>query len=164
MSPAPNNASAGTSTLSGRLSSLWVDHGLRMVRYGGLSVFNVVMGQSLLLFFLKVMDLTAIPANLCAVGVGTLPSYLLARKYVWAKTGKHSLTKEVLPFWTLNLLGLVMSTVAVHLAASASHDNAIAVSAASIGAWFGVWVAKYLLLDRRVFAGAPAGTAEPVRV
>ncbi len=162
MSSVPNNESAGTSTFSGRIASLWFDHGLKVVRYCGLSVFNVLMGLSLLNFFLRVMDLSAISANLWAVGVGTLPSYLLARKYVWAKTGKHSLTREVLPFWTLNVLGLVMSTVAVHLAESASDGNAIAVSAASIGAWFGVWVIKYLLLDRTVFSGAE--TPEPVRV
>lgn len=164
MSPATNNASAGTSTLSGRIASLWFEHGLKMIRYCGLSVFNVLMGQSLLLFFLKVVDLSAIPANVSAVAVGTLPSYLLARKYVWAKTGKHSFTKEVLPFWTLNVLGLIMSTVAVHLAETASDGNAGAVSAASIGAWFGVWVVKYLLLDRSVFAGTVMETPEPVVV
>lgn len=146
------------------MASLWSDHGFKVLRYCGLSVFNVLMGQSLLLFFLKVVDLSAIPANLWAVGVGTLPSYLLARKYVWVKSGKHSFTKEVLPFWTLNLLGLVLSTVAVHLAESATDGNALAVSGASIGAWFGVWVIKYLLLDRTVFAGSTTEIPEPVRV
>ncbi len=133
------------------LKKTWAEHGLKFIRYCGVSVFNVVLGQSLLLFFFKVVGMRAINANLLAVAVGTLPSYYLARRYVWAKTGKHSLTREVLPFWGLNGLGTLLSTLAVHGAEVATGGNFIAVQAASIGAWFTVWVVKYLLLDRAIF-------------
>ena len=134
------------------LRSLWVDHGQKFLRYSGVSVFNVIMGQSLLLLFYRVLDQPAWQANLWAVAIGTLPSYLLARRFVWAKTGKHSFTREVLPFWSLNLLGTLLSTLAVHFAEQATSGNVVAVTSASIFAWLTVWVVKYLLLDRTIFA------------
>ncbi|MEZ5231952.1 MAG: GtrA family protein [Acidimicrobiia bacterium] len=141
------------------LKQVWVDHGVKFMRYCGVSVFNVVLGQTLLLFFFKVVGLRAINANLAAIAVGTLPSYYLARRFVWAKTGKHSLTREVLPFWGLNGLGTLLSTLAVHLAEAASSGNYLAVQSASIAAWFSVWVIKYLLLDRAIFRHQQAQAA-----
>lgn len=132
-----------------RVNQVWAAHGVKFVRYCGVSVFNVILGQSLLLLFL-LAGLGAVPANLSAIAVGTLPSYLLARRFVWEKTGRHSMRREVLPFWGINLLGTVLSTISVHFAAQAT-DSKIAVNAASIGAWFVVWVIKYLLLDKAIF-------------
>lgn len=134
-----------------KLTDLWEQHSAKFMRYCGVSVFNVLMGQSLLLLFFKGFGLRPIPSNLLAVGVGTLPSYFLARKFVWAKTGRHSLTREVLPFWGLNGLGTLLSTLSVHVAATLSNDNFIAVNVGSICAWGFVWVVKYLLLDKAVF-------------
>ncbi|MCC6436698.1 MAG: GtrA family protein [Acidimicrobiales bacterium] len=134
-----------------KLNQLWAEHGLKFMRYCGVSVFNVVLGQSLLLFFFKVVGMRAMTANLAAIAVGTIPSYYLARRFVWAKTGRHSLTREVLPFWGLNGVGTLLSTLSVHAAESATGGNFIAVQSASIGAWLVVWVVKYLLLDRAIF-------------
>lgn len=133
------------------LRRLWAEHGVKFMRYCGVSVFNVILGQSLLLFFFKVVGMRAMSANLAAIAIGTLPSYYLARRFVWEKTGKHSLTREVLPFWGLNGLGTLLSTLAVHAAESASGGSFVAVQSASIGAWMAVWVVKYLLLDRAIF-------------
>ena len=130
---------------------VWADHGVKFMRYCGVSVFNVLLGQTLLLFFFKVVGMQAAPANLAAIAVGTVPAYYLSRRFVWAKTGKHSLTREVLPFWGLNLVGTVLSTLSVHVAERASDGNYVAVQAASVGAWLFVWVIKYFLLDRAVF-------------
>ena len=106
-----------------KLNQLWAEHGLKFMRYCGVSVFNVVLGQSLLLFFFKVVGMRAMTANLAAIAVGTIPSYYLARRFVWAKTGRHSLTREVLPFWGLNGVGTLLSTLSVHAAESAPPDS-----------------------------------------
>lgn len=132
-----------------KVNQVWGAHGVKFMRYCGVSAFNVVLGQSLLLLF-QVIGFGAVSANLSAIAIGTLPSYLLARRYVWAKTGRHSLRREVLPFWGLNVMGAVLSTLAVHIAAQTS-DSVIAVNAASIAAWLTVWVIKYLLLDKAIF-------------
>jgi putative flippase GtrA len=124
--------------------------GRRYVRYCSLSAFNVVMGQVLLLFFHSGLGMAGWLANLTAIVVGTGPAYLLSRRWVWEKTGKHSLSGEVLPFWALNGLGTVLSTLFVGVA-DVIWKSALAVSAASISAWFLVWVLKYFTMDRVVF-------------
>jgi putative flippase GtrA len=131
------------------LTALWDGHGVKLMRYCGVSVVNVVLGQSLLAFFL-ISGLQAAVANLAAIAVGTVPSYLLARKYVWEKTGRHSIRGEVLPFWGLNLLGTILSTLSTHYAQVWWGSKAL-IMAASISAWFVVWVVKYVLLDKAIF-------------
>ncbi|HEX2117654.1 MAG TPA: hypothetical protein VHF91_00595, partial [Acidimicrobiales bacterium] len=36
--------------------------------------------------------------------------YYLNRKWAWGKKGKSHLMKEIVPFWSLALLGLIFST------------------------------------------------------
>jgi putative flippase GtrA len=130
--------------------------GRRFVRYCSLSAFNVLFGQALLIFFHSGLGMAGWLANLSAIIVGTGPAYLISRRWVWEKTGKHSLSGEVLPFWALNGLGTVLSTLFVGIA-DVLWSSALAVSAASISAWFLVWVLKYFTMDRVVFR-----TREPV--
>ena len=54
-----------------------------------------------------------ITSNLIAVTVGSVPNYLINRAWTFNKRGAHSFTREVLPFWLMALLGLVLSTFAV---------------------------------------------------
>jgi putative flippase GtrA len=146
--------SATTSTLD----LIRTPTGRKFVRYCSLSAFNVVFGQALLLFFHSVVGMPGWAANLTAIVLGTGPAYIISRRWVWEKTGKHSLSGEVLPFWALNGLGTVLSTLFVGVA-DVIWQSAIAVSAASISAWFIVWVLKYFTMDRVVFR-----TREPVTV
>lgn len=125
--------------------------GRRFLKYCSVSAFNVVAGQAMLLMFHTGFGWPGWAANLGAIVVGTGPAYLISRRWVWEKTGKHSLSGEVLPFWALNGLGTVLSTLFVGLA-DVIWKSAVAVSAASIAAWFLVWVIKYFMMDRVVFA------------
>ena len=64
---------------------------MKLIRYGGVSVFNVVLGQSLLALFV-IVGMQAALANLAAVTIGSVPAYLLARRYVWEKSGPQNLS------------------------------------------------------------------------
>lgn len=141
-----------------RVSALTSAPFRRFLRYCGLSVFNVALGQVLLQLFYTVLGWPGWLSNISAVLVGTGPAYVIARRWVWEKTGKHSLSAEVLPFWSLNLLGTLLSTLSVHVAAQV-WGNGFAVGAASISAWFFVWVLKYFTMDRVVFRTRPAPRA-----
>jgi len=144
--------------------ALWREHAVKFVRYCGLSVFNVVSGQSLLALFV-VLGFEVVVANLLAVAIGTVPAYLLARRFVWQTTGRHSVRREVLPFWVLNFLGLLLSSLSTSYAHRLWGDQVLLINLASISAWFVVWVLKYLLLDRAVFrAKADEVAAAPVTV
>jgi putative flippase GtrA len=120
------------------------------VRYSMVSAIAVVAAQSALLLCTVVLDMRPVPANLVAVGVGSIPSYLLNRIWVWGRRGNHSFTREVLPFWVMAFLGLVFSTLLVHFASQWS-DAALVTNAANLTAFGSLWVVKYLVLDSVMF-------------
>ncbi len=137
------------------------EHGRRFLKYCGVSAFNVAFGQGLLLFFHSVMGMPGWAANMTAIIVGTGPAYLLSRRLVWEKKGNHSVREEMLPFWGLNLMGFLLSTLFVGVADVLWH-NALFLVAASICAWGIVWVLKYVTMDRMVFRRKQRATSATV--
>jgi putative flippase GtrA len=123
------------------------DYGLKMCRYCGVSLINVVVGQSLLLLFYKVIGWPAAIANVAAVCISAGPAYLLSRKWVWRQTGTHSVRDEIAPFWGMALLGLLLSTIMVSIADS-RWESSLAVSVANLAAFGIVWVFKFVVLEK----------------
>lgn len=123
----------------------------KVLKYGTASVAGVVTSQVVLVFFFVVVGMGAAPSNVVAVAAGSVPNYLINRAWTFNKRGAHSFTREVLPFWGMALLGLLLSTVAV-AAADQRWGTAIAVAAANIGAFGLLWVAKFFVLERVLFA------------
>lgn len=125
---------------------------LKWVKYSTASLAGVVTGQSTLLFCLIVLDFSPVVSNVIAVTLGGIPNYLINRAWTFNKQGTHSFTREVVPFWSMAFLGLLLSTFSVAWAAERWDDNIIAVSLANIGAFGVLWVAKYFVLDKVLFA------------
>lgn len=136
-------AAVSTSTLQ----RLRAEHGLRALRYCGVSIVNVTVGLSVLAVCHGVLEWPAVVANLAAWTVGTAPAYLLSRAWVWQRSGPHRLGGEVLTFWIVALIGLILSSLVVavieHLA-----DMTLLVVAGNFGAYGSVWIAKYVFLDQ----------------
>lgn len=125
----------------------------RALRYSGVSAVSVLCTQVVLITGHGLLGLSAMPANVIAVSVAAIPAFVLNRRWVWSLHGPASLRGEVLPFWAFTLAGLVLSTASV-AGVSALTTSPAAVSAANIGAFGALWVAKYLVLDGVVFAPA----------
>ncbi|MDZ7674633.1 MAG: GtrA family protein [Acidimicrobiales bacterium] len=125
---------------------------IKWVKYSSASVAGVITGQSTLLICLVVLDLAAVVANLIAVTLGAVPNYLINRAWTFNKRGTHSFTREVLPFWSMALLGLLLSTFTVAWAADRFDENVLAVMAANMLAFGTIWIAKFFVLDRVLFA------------
>src|SRR5256714_1875619 len=89
--------------------------GKKFVKYTLVSVISVAVNVMLLVLAYGVVGWSAAPANIFAVGISAIPSYYLNRAWAWGKRGRSHLLKEVVPFWGLAFLGLVLSTIAVHL-------------------------------------------------
>ncbi len=121
------------------------------MKYSAASVSGVVTSQVALVLCLVVFDLPAVTSNLIAVTLGSVPNYLINRAWTFNKRGTHSFTREVLPFWLMALLGLVISTIAVAWADARFDGNVIALSAANIGSFGVLWVAKFFVLERLLF-------------
>lgn len=133
-------------------------HGLK---YSAVSVVNVVIGQGLLVVFAAILHKDWL-ANVLAVSLSAVPAYYLSRAWVWGKTGKSHLTKEVLPFWGFAFAGLVLSTLSVYLVthalgiADTPRDQLtlvekLAPNMANICAFGVLWVVKFFILDSFMF-------------
>ena len=122
----------------------------KQIRYSMVSVVAVITGQTTLILCSAVLDMPPVWANVTSVMIGTIPSYLLNRAWVWGKRGSHHFWREVAPFWFIALLGLGFSTLLVHFASQWS-DATIVVMAANLTAFGILWVAKYLFLDAVLF-------------
>ena len=125
-------------------------HGQRLIRYAGVSVVGVTAGQTLLFVFYEVFGWKAVVANTAAVMLSTIPSYLLNRTWVWKKAGSHSISAEILLFWCMALLGLILSNVLVAIVEK-RWDSWLLINVANLAAFGMLWVAKYILLDRVLF-------------
>ncbi len=133
---------------------------LTFVRYCGVSVVSVVVGQTTLLVGYTVLGFSAVVANLVAVVCGTTPAYFLNRSWAWGKTGRSSLATEVVPFFAMAFLGLLISTLAVAWV-ERRWDQAAAISAANFASFGVVWVARFFVLDAWLFRVETA-VAEPI--
>jgi len=116
-------------------------------RYGLVSVINVVNHQILLNLANSGWGWSGGRSNVFAAIVAAVPGYLLSRHWVWEVRGPHSLSEEILPFWSLAVVGLVLSTILAE-GADRIFGSGIPVALASLVGYFVVWVAKFLLLDR----------------
>lgn len=129
----------------------------KLVKYTMVSLISVVIGQALLLFAFGVLRWDAVPSNVFAVGISAVPSYYLNRAWAWGKRGRSHFLKEVVPFWAMAFLGLALSTVFVAVAEGRSENlsrllQTLVVSGASIAAFGVLWVAKFVILNKVLFA------------
>ena len=126
-----------------------------------MSVVNVVNHQALLVLANSGWGWSGGAANVFAAIVAGVPAYLLSRYWVWEVRGRHSFRSEILPFWSIALLGLLLSTVSAETA-DRVLGSGIWVSAASLAAYFVVWVIKFLVLDGLFAKAAERRQLEPV--
>lgn len=123
------------------------DDRIRLLRYGAVSGINIVGHQVILSVANSGLDIPGGPANAIAATIMSIPAYLLSRNWVWRVDGKHSMTGQVLPFWVITILGLVVST-AMAAAAQSIFGEGVAVNIAAFLGYFIVWVIKFLVLER----------------
>ena len=95
-------------------------------------------------------------ANVIGVCCGIPVSYWANRRWVWQRRGASNTMREIVPFWTMSLVGLVASTAAVDRVASAtaalpSTWRGALLPVANVATFGVLWVFQYLLLDRVIF-------------
>jgi len=139
-------------SLTSSVGAIRKEHGAKLVRFGAVSAFNVVLGQALLFVFQTVSDWSAVLSNVIAVSIGAIPAYLLSRYWVWQKKGKNHLMREVVPFWSLAILGLLLSTASVWFVEQQWDPHPLVINLTNLTAFGVVWVAKFMILDRVLFA------------
>ncbi|MDP1819662.1 MAG: GtrA family protein [Acidimicrobiales bacterium] len=133
------------------LDRLTRGRGEKALRYSAVSVVGIITTQTLLVLLAGIMNIQPVTANVLAVTISAVPVFLLNKRWVWGRQGRARMRREVLPFWGLTLVGLLLSSGLVAVAHEHS-DRTIWVMIANISGFGLVWVAKFLFLDAIVFA------------
>lgn len=135
----------------------------RLVRYGSVSAVSTATGLTVLGMLVGVFGVQANCANVIAVAVGTVPSFMLNRRWVFSYSAPASLVRQVLPYCSLSLAGLVLTTVSVHLVSGATAGSSrelrtASVEVANLVSYGALWLIQFVLCDRILFRVPAPGT------
>lgn len=171
---APNTVASGAMTqtrgLGVRLHDLWNRQGVqRFWRYSLGSV--VTFGVSQLVFLLLYGLQWASPqvATLWSFAAGIPVNYLLNRRWAWRRRGRPGFREELLPYAVVIAVSIVASALATGAVDNwlQTADLPRAAGIVLVGTTFasingGLFLAKYVLLDRLVFRDRPrSGPGRP---
>jgi putative flippase GtrA len=130
--------------------------GLKLFRYTMVSVISAVTGLLILTIVFGVLGLWGeVVSTLVANILAGIPSYYLNRQWVWKKSGRSHIWKELVPFWVMSITGIGFALYAAALAhnfADEHHLHHLARTVLVLGAnvfAFGIlWIVKFLILNR----------------
>ena len=130
--------------------------GLKLVRYTLVSAISAFTSLVVLAVVYGVLRLWAeVYSTLFANVVAGIPSYLLNRQWVWGKSGRSHLWREIVPFWVMSLIGIGFALFTASLAhdfADSHHLHHLARTVLVVGAnvaAFGIlWLLKFIILNR----------------
>jgi putative flippase GtrA len=134
--------------------------GRKQLRYVGVSVVFVPVGQILVQILGAVFDGNFTKASIVASAILTVPNFFANRHFVWRVENRDNMRTQVLVFWTAAMLGVTLATLltfAVENALGPSEGGVaplstrIAVFFAQLAGFGIVWVIRYLVLDRWLF-------------
>jgi putative flippase GtrA len=143
-----------------RLVHLWerrhTPEAKKLIRYSMVSVVSTIVSfTSLAIIFGALHLFGVITSTVVANVIATVPSYYLNRRWVWGKGGRSHLVKEVMPFWVMSGVGIIVSiggaAVARHIGNKfhLSHfELTLVVLAANVLSFGLFWVLKFLLYNR----------------
>jgi putative flippase GtrA len=139
----------------------------RLARCMGVSVVSTTISVVVLVSGTVVLGLAAWFANVIAVAAATGPSYSLNRRWTWGKQGASDPWREVIPFWVMSFLGLVISTLLVGVTGAwAAHVHlpqplgTFSVLGAHLSGFALLWGVQFVVLDRVLFRRAPVPAAD----
>ena len=141
------------------------DSGRKTIRYAAVSVVAIAVSQVTLLLCYGLLHWDgdrATRAQLVAFVTSSIPSYYLNRMWVWGKSGKSHMWKEILPFWVVGLAQLLISLVFVKWAQGVVERSTESHSMRTLGFLFNnlfvygvMWVAKFMFFNKVLFAHRP---------
>lgn len=143
------------------LKRLHVPRLLLWARYSASSVIAGVISE---LGFLACYWLGTPPvvASIVAFAAGAVPNYILNRRWAWGRTGRADRTRELLPYVVIVVVtaaaAALMTTAADHWLRDRIDSQlvqTVLVGATFLGTYGVMFVLKFVLFDRFVFARPP---------
>jgi putative flippase GtrA len=134
----------------------YTTQGKRLIRYGMVSGVSVLVSFAVLTLVYGVLQLwTEVPSAFFANIVASVVNYFLNRRWVWGKSGRSNLRREIIPFWILSVSGIVFALLTASFARNFSnaHDlghwaRTVVILGANAFAFGTVWVVKFVVLNR----------------
>ena len=142
-------------SLSGFIAYARTEEARKKLRYAGVSVVFVPLGQGLIqVFGLWLDDYTT--ASLLAAAILTVPGFFANKHFVWRVRSGENLRFQVLVYWVAVMLAVSLATLFTYLIENAMADQTVLVRGAAVFCaqmlGFGiVWVCRFLMLDRWLF-------------
>ena len=130
--------------------------GRKQLRYMGVSVVFVPIGQVLIQVLGSVFDGNFTLASIVAAAILTVPNFFANKLLVWKDTSKDNLRTQVIVFWVAAMLGVSLATGLTYVVQQMTDDSSslvqrISVFVAQMTGFGIVWVGRYLVLDRWLF-------------
>jgi putative flippase GtrA len=130
--------------------------GLKVVRYTMVSIISALTSLVILTLVFGVLRLWGeVVSTLFANIMAGIPSYYLNRRWVWGKSGRSHIWREILPFWVMSITGIgfaLYTATLAHNFADSHHlqhlARTILVVGANIAAFGILWLLKFLVLNR----------------
>lgn len=138
----------------------------RLLRYSLTSGVALGVSEATLLGLYSTRTFGATTAAFLANLVGTLPSYLLSRYWIWRQADRRRVGRQVVLYWLISFVSMAitsLATGAITEAAPSGHEAHVIV--AGIGFLLVsvvLWVAKYVVYQQFVFQSSSA-QLEPTR-
>ena len=129
----------------------------RWLRYLLTSGLSTVISEAALVTLYAAGVTGATMAAVLATLVGTVPSYLISRYWIWPEADRRGLGRQMTLYWLTTAASLVVSSLAT--GAAAAHAPAgkelhvLVASIAYVGTYLTLWVVKYMVYQRVVFVG-----------
>ncbi|MBF6557977.1 MAG: GtrA family protein [Acidimicrobiales bacterium] len=144
--------------------------GLKLIRYTAVSAISALISILILTFVYGVLRLwTEVWSTLFSNVMAGFPSYFLNRRWVWGKSGRSHIWRELLPFWVMSLTGIGFALFTASLAHNyaVNHDlhhlaRTALVVGANVAAFGIVWLLKFMILNRLFAQIADAEVGEDV--
>ena len=138
------------------------DEGRKQLRYVGVSLVFVPVGQILIQVFPLLFNISFTASSLLTSAILTLPNFFANKIFVWRVTSRDNLRTQVLVFWVAAMLGVSFATgltYAVERLTSNSSTVVVKVSVlvAQLVGFGTVWVFRYLVLDKWLFKVTHSG-------
>jgi putative flippase GtrA len=131
--------------------------GRKIIRFTSVSAISTVVSNTtiIIVYGLKIIK-GEVYATVFGNLVATLPSYYLNRTWTWGKKGKSHIRREIVPFWSMSLLGISFSMVGGAYAGKlvAGHPDwphlvaTLIVAFANLASFGIFWVLKLKVFNR----------------
>jgi putative flippase GtrA len=133
----------------------------RLAMFGAVSVVATLVDLAVFNLLLRVESVPRVVATSTGYGVGLVANYLINRWVTFRGGGRDHWSEEFAVFVLVSMAGLVLNNAAVEVAAGLVGTAPALLTLARLVVATGLWLAKFLVVQRWVFPPRPSAGPGP---